>query len=183
MRRQLQRRRRRHSRIARLASLLYGPNKAHLLHTILKRVSGISKWCWFIQGWKIYALGVENLKWQEENFPLHLAWGLLKCIIHGKKGFRINEWRSCGVMDKMTSNLIFFFQFHAVVALHSLSFMYLSGVDGRSSLWSVIQKSSRAMYLQQQRQHHLSAVISELCHCLMRFSRVSNDQKSPAKFL
>ena len=56
-----------------------------LLHTMLKRVSGISKWCRFIQGWKIYALGVENLKWQEENFPLHLAWGLRRCIIHGKK--------------------------------------------------------------------------------------------------
>ena len=67
------------------SSLAAWTKQGTLLHTMLKRVSGISKWCRFIQGWKIYALGVENLKWQEENFPLHLAWGLRRCIIHGKK--------------------------------------------------------------------------------------------------
>ena len=69
----------------RSSSLAAWTKQGTLLHTMLKRVSGISKWCRFIQGWKIYALGVENLKWQEENFPLHLAWGLRRCIIHGKK--------------------------------------------------------------------------------------------------
>ena len=67
------------------SSLAAWTKQGTLLHTMLKRVSGISKWCRFIQGWKIYALGVENLKWQEENFPLYLAWGLRRCIIHGKK--------------------------------------------------------------------------------------------------
>ena len=50
------------------------PNK----HTILKRVRGISKWCRFIQGWKIYALGVENLKWQEEKLSSSLGMGSSK---------------------------------------------------------------------------------------------------------
>ena len=46
--------------------------------TKLKRVSGISKWCRFIQGWKIYALGVENLKWQEEKLSSSLGMGSSK---------------------------------------------------------------------------------------------------------